>query len=150
MMPDSPTIPSPPDVLDHPLQGLADHGRALEKRQQRRNQFFAIRRIAPFDGERIPSETEFFSVESRDMTSVGFACFLPQRPTFDSLVVAVGSASSPEYVVAEVVHCTDVLIHSSGLVEPITDENAEPVDEILRDGSAHQMVLVGCRFTRRL
>jgi hypothetical protein len=121
-----------------------------EKRRHDRRRFFAIRRIAPFDGQQIPAEDEFFSVESRDMTSEGFACFMPRRPAFDSMVVAMGGSQDPEFVVADVVHCTDVLAYSSGQVEPIDDGNTDLADQLVDEGSAQRMVLVGCRFSRRL
>jgi len=90
-----------------------------ESRRCERRPFFAIQRIAPYDGERMPDEAEFFCVESRDLTDGGMAFFLASRPAFRALVLKPAGAAESDCRVAEVVHCTDVVIYPSGDVESV-------------------------------
>ncbi len=134
--------------LDLELLGTPRWG-GEERRVCYRRRFFALQRIAPYDGSGIPDDGDFFCVESRDLTSRGVSFLFPARPDFSSLVVAFGEPPIRSYVVAEIVHLTDVMVYPSGLVEPAGD--CEPAAE----GNQNQaekgepMVLVGCRFLER-
>ncbi len=121
-----------------------------ERRRRRRRPFFAIQRIAPYDGLQTPDAADFFCVESRDLTSQGMSFLLDGRPGFQSLVVALCEPPNTVYVAARVVHCTDVLVNSSGLVEPIHDTDQSDPCHCHADEQDQPMVLVGCEFTGRI
>jgi hypothetical protein len=134
--------------LDLELLGTPRCG-AEERRVCYRRRFFALQRIAPYDGSRIPEETEFFCVESRDLTSRGVSFLFPARPDFRSLVVAFGEPPMRSYVVAEIVHSTDVVVYPSGLVEPALDPAPAAGCDAAEPEEGEPMVLVGCRFVDR-
>jgi len=114
-----------------------------------RRRFFALQRIAPYDGSRIPEESEFFCVESRDLTSRGVSFLLPTHPDFRLVVVAFGEPPMRSHVVAEIVHSTDVMVYRSGLVEPAHDCEGEADPDPHQGERGEPMVLVGCRFIER-
>jgi len=132
--------------LDYQLLGSPRASAEEERRSSCRRPVFAIRRIAPRTGSSPPAEADFFCVESRDLTDEGFSFFMPSRPAFDSLLLAIDRSSSVEYLPAEVIHCTDVWVYPSGLVETADQRDAGGRDRPGQDG--RQMVLVGCRFTQ--
>jgi hypothetical protein len=123
---------------------------AEERRRCRRRRFFAIQRIAPYDGSRLPEEAEFFCAESRDLTSDGVSFLLRIHPGCGSFVVALCEPPVTEYLVAEVVHSTDVRVHPSGLVEPLYRGEGSGDGECTGGEMGEPMVLVGCRFGERL
>jgi hypothetical protein len=134
--------------LDLELLGAPRWG-GEERRVCYRRRFFALQRIAPYDGTRIPAEGEFFCVESRDMTSQGVSFLFPARPDFGSLVVAFGEPPMRSYVVAQIVHSTDVVVYPSGLVEPAHDREGAADRDPHQSEQGEPMVLVGCRFVER-
>lgn len=138
----------PPSQLDFDLFGTPRVD-AEERRVCYRRRFFALQRIAPYDGSRMPADDEFFCAESRDLTSQGVSFLFPERPEFRRLVVAFGEPPTRSYVAAEIVHATDVMVYPSGLVEPARD--GQPAAECGEDGTDEgaPMVLVGCRFLER-
>lgn len=122
---------------------------AAERRSARRHSFPVTQRIAPRDGSNVPDESEFVDVPCHDLTRGGFSFFLPKRPTFDSLVVALERPEGTIHVAADVVRQADVLLFPSGRIQDLDqqhtpDSSDEPVE------SATPMVVVGCRFTERL
>ena len=123
---------------------------AGERRRCRRRPEFAIRRIAPYDGCRLPPEAEFFCAESHDLTSDGASFLLRAHPACRSFVVAICEPPSAEYLVAEVVHSTDVCAYRSGLIEPIHGGEGCGDGECAEGEMGEAMVLVGCRFTGKL
>ena len=147
-MTDGPPIGSQAEKLDHQLLGLPKPSGDDERRSCRRRPFFAIQRIAPITGPQMPGEREFFCVESRDLTSRGVTLFMPARPTFMSLVIAFDGSPTTEYVAAEVIHCTEVLVYPSGLIEPLAHRSDGSARNAAREGPGELMVLVGCRFTQ--
>ena len=120
-----------------------------ERRVCYRRRFFALQRIAPYDGSRIPEESEFLCVESRDLTSQGVSFLFPTHPDFRSVVVAFGEPPMHSQVVAEIVHSTDVVVYPSGLVEPVRDRQPASQCHHAETGEGKPMVLVGCRFIER-
>ena len=122
---------------------------AEERRVCYRRRFFALQRVAPYDGSRIPHDDEFFCLESRDLTSQGVSFLLPARPDFRSLVIALGEPPMRSYVVAEIVHATDVVVYPSGLVEPVDDREPAADRDPHEGEQGKAMVLVGCRFIER-
>ena len=134
--------------LDFELLGTP-RADAEERRVCYRRRFFALQRIAPYDGVQIPAEDEFFCVESRDLTSQGISFLFPARPDFGSLVVAFGEPPMRSYVVARIVHSTDVVVYPSGLVEPAHDREASADRDPHQGEQGEPMVLVGCLFVER-
>ncbi len=123
---------------------------AEERRRCRRRPVFAIRRIAPYDGSRIPQEAEFFCTESRDLTSDGVSFLLGSHPACGSFLVAICEPPTTEYLVADVVHSTEVRVYPSGATEPIHGGEGCGDGESARGEMGEPMVLVGCRFRERL
>ena len=136
--------------LIHQQVGSVVSDRISDRRDKRRQPFAAFQRIAVRRGERVPDESEFVPVRCNDLTRNGFSFFLPTQPDFHSLVAAFGNPSEVIYVAAEVSHYSDVLLYSSGVVQPIDDSGADVDDRDPSGGTATPMVLVGCRFTERL
>jgi hypothetical protein len=122
---------------------------AEERRRCRRRLFFAVQRIAPYDGSRLPEEAEFFCAESRDLTSEGVSFFLRSHPNCGSFVVALCEPPITQYVVADIVHSTDVRVYGSGLVEPLYGGEGCGDGECSGGQMGEPMVLVGCRFRER-
>jgi hypothetical protein len=119
-----------------------------DHRDQRRNPFECFQQIAPWDGEGFPEDSAFFAVRCRDLTCGGFSFFLPAEPTFERLVAAFGSSPAVIHVGAEVLHTVRVVLYPSGRVERAEQRTAASAEEANDPGSP--MVLVGCRFLRRL
>jgi len=141
---------SDPVLVDHGLAGIdASPPAGEERRRCRRRPFFAIQRIAPCDGSRFPEEAEFFCAESRDLTSDGVSFLLRDRPECRSFVVALCGPPITEYVVADIVHTTEVRAYRSGLVEPVHGGEGCGDAECGRGEMGEPMVLVGCRFGGR-
>jgi len=136
--------------LIHQLVDSSQPDEDAERRNQHRELFLSTQRIALRRGPGIPDESEFIDVRCHDLTRKGFSFFLSSSPNFDSLVAAFGSPPELIYVAAKVSHCQEVLVYSSGVVEPVRDP-AEHVGHQATEGqTATEMVLVGCRFTARL
>jgi hypothetical protein len=111
-----------------------------ERRRRSRRPFPAVQRIAPGASDKVPPESAFIRVQCQDLTETGFSFFSPSKPRFERLVVALGERRREIYVEAEVKHCREVLVDREG--------------QIVRGGKGsivgRPMVLVGCRFLRRL
>ena len=72
-------------------KALADGRRpAAEVRTASRRTFDCQQLLAPFDGVRLPSQSEFRQVACRDLSPGGFSFILPERAEFDAVVVALG------------------------------------------------------------
>ena len=117
--------------------------RCADRRKRDRQPLDAVQRIAPWNGSAVPDEADFFEVMCRDVSSTGISFLLSTRPSFESFVIALGSSSNLTLVAAEVVHCMDVLVDRSGVVERVSGDT----DAAERDGpQAERMVLVGARL----
>ncbi|MHC4177117.1 MAG: hypothetical protein ACYSWU_06405 [Planctomycetota bacterium] len=134
----------------HQLACGAREDEAAERRTERRRTFLSSQRIAPRHGPGVPDESQFFEVPCHDLSRGGFSFFLPHRPDFDSLAVAFGTPPEVIYMAAEVSHCEDVSVDSCGQVRPVHGPGGETGPEDLDGPAATPMVLVGCRFIRRL
>jgi len=121
---------------------------AAERRDNRRHSFPVTQRIAPREGSQVPDDSEFVDVPCQDLTRAGFSFFLPKRPTFDSLVVALERPEGTIHVAADIVRQADVLLYPSGRIRELDQKHVGDQDE--PDESATPMVVVGCRFTERL
>lgn len=123
-------------LLDSPK--MEDH----ERRGMSRHLFEIQQWIAPYDGSRMPAESDFYPVRCRDLSRSGFSFVTSAKPAFSSLVVILGEPPDLMYVQAEVVQCTKLEPFGLELVE--TDQGAvSPLDI---SGSTVATMSVGCRF----
>ena len=133
--------------LAHRLLNSLEQEDGEERRGHNRRPFVATHRVTPCREPGVPERSESLEVQCCDLTQGGFSFLLPNRPDFTSLIIAFGALPSVVCLAAEVAHCEDVLVHASGAVELVRDraghQDAEPQ-------TGTPMVLVGCRFTRRL
>ena len=136
--------------LIHQIVSVAEERQFSERRVKGRKTFSTTQRIAVRRGPGVPDDGEFIAVRCHDLSCRGFSFFLPNRPSFDSLVAAFGTPPEVIYAAAEVVRCVDVLIESAGEVEHVQDGSEEPAYEDFDGRTATPMVLVGCRFTERI
>ena len=136
--------------LIHQLAGAAGEDGPAERRRERRRSFLSSQRIAPRRGPGVPDESQFFEVPCHDLSRGGFSFFFASRPDFDSLAVAFGTPPEVIYMAAEVAHCEDVLVDSSGEVLPARGPGEQFDPQDLDRRTATPMVMVGCRFNERL
>ena len=121
-----------------------------ERRRSPRYPFPVVRPIAQATGQEVPEQAAFFPVKCRDLSLHGFSFFARTRPQFSSLVLALETTPDPIYIAAEVRHCTDVLVHSSGRVEVVYKLGGQDGCPLWLPYGAEFGVLVGCEFTGRL
>ena len=136
--------------LIHQLVEAAELGEAAERRGDHRRSFRSTQRIALQHGPGIPDESEFIDVRCHDLTGSGFSFLLSGPPKFDALVAAFGPPPHSIYIAARVSHCDKVLVHSSGVVERVDDCRQQTGRQASTGRDATPMVLVGCRFVKRL
>jgi hypothetical protein len=65
-------------------------GPAPEGRAAGRRPFDCLQLLAPYDGVRLPSQSEFRPVACQDLSPGGFSFVLSERAEFASVVVALG------------------------------------------------------------
>jgi hypothetical protein len=104
---------------------FALQGASAEQRADDRRAFECPQLLAPFDGVRLPSQSEFRTALCQDLSPGGFAFVSSERVEFEQLVVALGQVPF-KFFTARV-------------------QNQSPVR--LRGRSAYR---VGCRFTGRV
>ncbi len=97
-----------------------------EKRSSPRREFYYYQRIAPIRGKRVPSDDEFVRVVCCDISAGGFSVLSKEPPTFQELVISLGTAPDDRKVVAKVVRVAD------------------------RDMDGEKMHQVGCQFIGRV
>jgi len=119
-----------------------------ERRRSPRRAFPSVRYIAQSADGEMPEKPAFFPVECRDLSTHGFSFLFKTRTQFQTLVLALDAQPTPIYLVAEVRHCTDVLVYPSGRIE-VRPKAWEAHESQIPEG-AEPWVLVGCEFTRRL
>jgi hypothetical protein len=120
-----------------------------DRRSDRRNPFRTVQQIAGWDGRGFPADGAFFDAHCHDLTGCGFSFLSPGRPAFKRLVAAFGKPPEQIFIAAEVRHLADVLVHASGTFERL-EGRAAPVPKSAGEPPGQAMVLVGCRFLRRL
>lgn len=106
-------------------RNLALQGRSAEQRADDRRVFECPQLLAPFDGVRLPNQSEFRTALCQDLSPGGFAFVSPSRFEFEQLVVALGQVPF-KFFTARV-------------------QNQSPVR--LGGQSAYR---IGCRFTGRV
>jgi len=121
--------------------------KSSERRGRRRHPFWAIQRIAPGNGARVPQDSEFFEVRCFDLSRTGFSFLLSGPPAFDTVVVELGGPCQGTYVAGQIVHWRKVIVHPSGELKPLTDG-----DSMGRGGDDQgiPMMLIGVRFLERV
>jgi hypothetical protein len=134
----------------HQLVGSPDKEGPVERREGLRQPFLVVQRIAPGFHQEIPPDSAFMEIRCHDLTQSGFSFLLPQAPDFDRLVAALGRPPSVIHVAAEVLHCSEVRVYPSGAVEGIENWVSPASAEARQGQPSKRMVLVGCRFIRRL
>jgi PAS domain S-box-containing protein len=94
------------DLLD--LQESDEFIRPSENDQRTRGRrpYPYMQRVAPWSGNRLPSQRTFFEVRCRDISAQGVSFFMPRRPEFERLVISLGPGENKVYVIAEVRHVT--------------------------------------------
>ena len=122
---------------------------AADRRSGRRRPFLTVQQIAGWDGRRFPADEDFFDARCRDLTGRGFSFLSPGRPQFQHLVAAFGKPPERIFIAAEVRHLAQVLVHAGGTVERL-DGRSVPAARFAGEPPPQSMVLVGCRFLRRL
>jgi len=125
-------------------------GTTEERRRAPRELFPVVQRIAQAADGKVPEQATFFPVKCHDLSTRGFSFFVKKRPQFKSMVLALGTPPDVIYLGAEVRHCTDVLMHASGRVEVLDEQDAQTDCASPSGNGAELTVLVGCEFTRRL
>lgn len=119
------------------------------RRNQERESFCSIQRIAPLRGQSMPHANEFFKVRCNDLTTKGFSFFLNNDPDFDNLVIALESSGKTINVHAEVRHHRRILLHpASGRVETLDD--CAKCGDYFESEASIPMTMVGCSFTGRV
>ena len=96
-----------------------------ERRDEARRPYECRQLLAPFDGRRVPIQSDFSQVQCLDLTSQGFAFLADERPDFPHVIVALGPVPF-KFFVAEIRHVRAA------------------------DSGAESGYLVGCQFVRRL
>ncbi|NLS90557.1 MAG: PAS domain S-box protein [Planctomycetaceae bacterium] len=97
-----------------------------EKRSSPRREFYYYQRIAPLRNKCVPSDDEFVRVVCCDISAGGFSFLSKEPPTFQELVISLGTAPHDRKVVAKVVRVVD------------------------RDMDGEKMHQVGCQFIGRV
>jgi len=72
------------------------------KRGSDRKEMQTTIRVAPYDGENLPSGGDFQLVQARDISPSGVAFYLPENPDSDFYIVLLGTAEKPILVKAQV------------------------------------------------
>ncbi|MEX0866303.1 MAG: GAF domain-containing protein [Pirellulales bacterium] len=99
---------------------------AVERRSKLRVPFPRMQEIAPIIDGKLPDQSRFLEVRCHDISAGGFSFFLPNKPDFEELVVALGDGGQRKYFSARVLH----------------------VQAAELDG--RRMKLVGCEYASRL
>ncbi len=128
---------------------LAGGPAPAERRGHFRESYHAVQKIAPYDGVRLPDAGEFFEVRCHGLSQGGISFLLACQPWFASLVFALEGLSGKVYVEAEVLRVSRALVYPGGEVAVVSDDSPR-VGLGNVDRTATPMLLVACRFTRRL
>ncbi len=74
------------------VQGLFWQQGSGERRAGPRHAYECRQLVAPYNGEALPRQSEFFWVDCKNISSRGFSFFLSQPPEYREVVVALGGA----------------------------------------------------------
>jgi hypothetical protein len=135
-------------LLVHQLVGSQIRQNQGEKRAGKRSTYAATQRIAVWDGEEIPDDSQFIAIRCNDLTQNGFSFLMPQKPEFDQIVAAFGAPAHAIYVAAKVTRVWEV--DSSNTSEENGLLGGQGFPAISSASIDEPMFLVGCQFTERL
>jgi hypothetical protein len=96
-----------------------------ERRSAQRHAYNCIQLLAPYDGERLPTQADFQHVSCLDLSSTGFSFCTRSRPESKFVIIALGEVPFL-FFVAEILH----------------------VNAVNKDGMLNHHV--GCRLLRRI
>jgi len=136
--------------LAYQLLGSREEDKDEERREHRRQPFDATRRVTPCREPGVPEWSRTLAVQCCDLTQSGFSFLLPNRPDFTSLIVAFDDRPGGVHLAAKVTHCSDVMVHASGVIEPVREAARRGGQRAADAQGGTFMVLVGCRFTQRI
>lgn len=77
---------------------------ARERRRKLRVPFPRMQEIAPIIDGKLPDQSRFLEVRCHDISAGGFSFFLPNKPDFKELVVALGEGKQRKFFTARVLH----------------------------------------------
>jgi hypothetical protein len=87
-------------------QAIREMESPADRRASKRERFSLVQSIAPYFSGEVPAASAFHPVRCHDLSTAGIAFLLPQRPTFEQVVVALGTRANTIYVMARVLRCT--------------------------------------------
>ena len=99
---------------------------ASDRRGKQRRGYRCVQRLAPCDGDQMPGLSQFRDVECHDLSAGGFSFVTSEPPDCETLAVELGKAPVLIYVMACVVHVSEMW------------------------SGSETRFLIGCRFTGRL
>lgn len=115
----------PGDAAEPVSRYVREHVVSQERRTSHRRPFPYWQPIGPVIGGLLPARKSFFPALCRDISSGGLSVELTALPEFRDMVIQLGPADCPTYLMARIVHVT----------------------RVSADGSSYR---VGCSFTGRL
>ncbi len=135
--------------LVHELLGSPSTERGAERRRHVRRPFPTVQRIAPSEGSSFPDADQFIPVICHDLTEGGFSFVMPTSPPFAMLVAELRGRKRPIYLLSQVQRVTQVALCSTGRIVAL-DPRAPAGPQRREEAEGIPMVLVGCRFLKRL
>ena len=78
------------DLIEAEKSFAREHCTPADQRTVDRRQFDCQQLLAPFDGIRLPSQSEFRQVVCQDLSPGGFSFVMPDCVDFEEVVVALG------------------------------------------------------------
>lgn len=109
-----------------PVATLSEREAWADCRESPRREYRYTQRIAPIYGDSMPDWDEFIEVQCGDLSGGGISLWLPARPNFRELIVALGRPPSLVHFAAHVVYVRD------------------------SEWAGRRMYQVGCHFLRRV
>lgn len=77
-----------------------------ERRHDERRAYRCIQLMAPFDGQRLPSQAAFRAVRCHDISATGFSFYADDQPATDMVIIALGTVPFT-FFAAEIVRITE-------------------------------------------
>jgi hypothetical protein len=90
--------------------GRCERGQPVDQAGRRRSERFAYHSelgVCRYDGDGPPPLSEFRRAQARNISTSGVAFYWPEEPPSGPLVLALGDAENPIFVLANVVWCEE-------------------------------------------